>query len=104
MNNENKTQTDNVVTVNKQEEIKMDKDILNVMYIPEEEKRYVLKRNGEEAEFSIERPILCMKKANATVPANRQLSDIQIQAIAENIQNKVFESTNPVLASAFRAR
>lgn len=96
MNNENKTQTDNVVTVNKQEEIKMDKDILNVMYIPEEEKRYVLKRNGEEAEFSIERPILCMKKANATVPANRQLSDIQIQAIAENIQNKVFESTNPV--------
>lgn len=76
---------------NNMEETKMhEEEIVTIAFIPEEEGRHVIKRNGQEVDFSIEKPIACIQKANATVPAVKQLSEVQILAIAESVKNKVF--------------
>lgn len=46
----------------------------------------IIKRNGMEAVFTIDKIIAAVSKANQTVPPNRQLSNAQIQEIANAVE------------------
>ena len=46
----------------------------------------IIKRNGMEAVFTIDKIIAAVSKANQTVSPNRQLSDAQIQEIANAVE------------------
>lgn len=58
-----------------------------------ETRRYVIKRNGEEVPFDISKPVACILKANATVSPERQLSQAQVDYIAEQIEKTVNQYT-----------
>lgn len=58
-----------------------------------ETRRYVIKRNGEEVPFDISKPVACILKANATVSPERQLSQAQVDYIAEQIEKTVSQYT-----------
>ncbi len=45
----------------------------------------IIKRNGSEAEFDINKIIAAISKANATVDENCQMTDMQIKRIAESV-------------------
>lgn len=48
----------------------------------------IIKRNGEEVLFDLNKIVTAIKKANKEVPMAEQLSDEQIQQIAQNIENQ----------------
>ncbi len=61
-----------------------------------EVKTNVIKRNGEEVHFNSQKIINAVHKANEEVDRLHQMNDYQIRAIADNIANKVQESTHAV--------
>ena len=56
----------------------------------------VIKRNGEEVHFNSQKIVNAVHKANEEVDRLHQMNDYQIRAIADNIANKVQESTHAV--------
>lgn len=52
------------------------------------EKMFVIKRNGEQTEFNVEKIYRAISKANATVPAYRRLTEAGIKHIGDTIQDK----------------
>ena len=61
-----------------------------------EVKTNVIKRNGEEVHFNSQKIVNAVHKANEEVDRLHQMNDHQIRAIADNIANKVQESTHAV--------
>ena len=61
-----------------------------------EVKTNVIKRNGEEVHFNLQKIVNAVHKANEEVDRLHQMNDYQIRAIADNIANKVQESTHAV--------
>ena len=61
-----------------------------------EVKTNVIKRNGEEVHFNSQKIVNAVHKANEEVDRLHQMNDYQIRAIADNIANKVQESTHAV--------
>ena len=61
-----------------------------------EVKTNVIKRNGEEVHFNSQKIVNAFHKANEEVDRLHQMNDYQIRAIADNIANKVQESTHAV--------
>ena len=61
-----------------------------------EVKTNVIKRNGEEVHFNSQKIVNAVHKANEEVDRPHQMNDYQIRAIADNIANKVQESTHAV--------
>ena len=61
-----------------------------------EVKTNVIKRNGEEVHFNSQKIVNVVHKANEEVDRLHQMNDYQIRAIADNIANKVQESTHAV--------
>ena len=61
-----------------------------------EVKTNVIKRNGEEVHFKSQKIVNAVHKANEEVDRLHQMNDYQIRAIADNIANKVQESTHAV--------
>lgn len=61
-----------------------------------EVKTKVIKRNGEEVTFNSQKIVNAVHKANNEVDRLHQMNDYQIIAIADNIANKVQESTHAV--------
>ena len=61
-----------------------------------EVKTNVIKRNGEEVHFNSQKIVNAVHKANEEVDKLHQMNDYQIRAIADNIANKVQESTHAV--------
>ena len=61
-----------------------------------EVKTNVIKRNGEEVHFNSQKIVNAVHKANEEVDRLNQMNDYQIRAIADNIANKVQESTHAV--------
>ena len=59
-----------------------------------EVKTNVIKRNGEEVHFNSQKIVNAVHKANEEVDRLHQMNDYQIRAIADNIANKVQESTH----------
>ena len=59
-------------------------------------KTNVIKRNGEEVDFNSQKIINAVHKANEEGDRLHQMNDYQIIAIADNIANKVNESTHAV--------
>lgn len=51
-------------------------------------KMFVIKRNGEQTEFNVEKIYVAISKANATVPAYRRLTEEGIKHIGDTIQDK----------------
>ena len=45
----------------------------------------ILKRNGSEVEFNIDKIIKAISKANAAVEASAQMTPVQIERIAESV-------------------
>lgn len=56
----------------------------------------IIKRSGEEVLFDSRKIVNAIKKANAEVDGIHQLSDVQIEAIASNIENYVENATYAV--------
>lgn len=54
----------------------------------------VIKRNGEEVKFDLEKIVNAIKAANAEVDNLHQMNEYQIQAIADNIVNKIDSMTH----------
>ena len=61
-----------------------------------EVKTNVIRRNGEEVHFNSQKIVNAVHKANEEVDRLHQMNDYQIRAIADNIANKVQESTHAV--------
>ena len=61
-----------------------------------EVKTNVIKRNGEEVHFNSQKIVNAVHKANEEVDRLHQMNDYQIRAIADNIANKIQESTHAV--------
>ena len=59
-------------------------------------KTRIIKRNGEEVDFQKEKIVNAIKAANAETENIHQMNDYQIMAIADNIAQKVQESTHTV--------
>ena len=59
-------------------------------------KTKIIKRNGEEVDFQKEKIVNAIKAANAETENIHQMNDYQIIAIADNITQKVQESTHAV--------
>ena len=59
-------------------------------------KTKIIKRNGEEVDFQKEKIVNAIKAANAETENIHQMNDYQIMAIADNITQKVQESTHTV--------
>jgi len=55
-------------------------------------KTNIIKRNGEEVVFDLEKIINAIKKANNEVDPIHQMNSYQIQAVADNIANRAAES------------
>lgn len=51
-------------------------------------KMFVIKRNGEQAEFDVEKIYKAISKANATVPAYRRLTEEGVRHIGDTIRDK----------------
>ena len=49
----------------------------------------VIKRNGEEVLFNIDKIVNAITKANAEVKPIRQLNAAQIQAVADNVEKQI---------------
>ena len=56
----------------------------------------VIKRNGEEVLFDIEKIYNAIAKANQEVEPIHQMSDIQIRAVSENVAREVQKSPHAV--------
>lgn len=56
----------------------------------------VIKRNGEEVQFDIEKIYNAIAKANKEVEPIHQMSDIQIRAVSENVASEVARSQHAV--------
>lgn len=56
----------------------------------------IIKRNGEEVDFQKEKIVNAIKAANSETDNIHQMNDYQIMAIADNIAQKVQESTHTV--------
>lgn len=56
----------------------------------------VIKRNGEEVAFDVEKIVNAIRKANNEVDHLHQMNEWQIQAVASNIVKQVAESTHAV--------
>ena len=54
----------------------------------------VIKRNGEEVEFDLSKIVNAIKAANAEVDNLHQMNEYQIQAVADNIENKIDSMTH----------
>ena len=61
-----------------------------------EVKTKVIKRNGREVNFNINKIVNAIKKANTDIDGIYQMNDYQIQAVAEKIARLVSESTHAV--------
>ena len=61
-----------------------------------EVKTKVIKRNGEEVSFQLEKIVNAISKANAGVDRIHQMNEYQILAVAEKIAGLVQESTHAV--------
>ena len=61
-----------------------------------EEKTRVIKRNGEEVDFRLEKIVNAIKKANEEVENIHRMNDFQIIAIAEKIAQQAEEFTHAV--------
>ena len=61
-----------------------------------EVKTRVIKRNGEEVDFRLEKIVNAIKKANEEVENIHRMNDFQIIAIAEKIAKQVEEATHAV--------
>lgn len=59
-------------------------------------KSNVIKRNGEEVEFDVTKIINAIKAANKEVDQLHQLSDFQIKAVADTIENQAKEMTHAI--------
>ena len=59
-----------------------------------ETKTSVIKRNGEEVEFDLSKIVNAIKAANAEVDNLHQMNEYQIQAVADNIENKIDSMTH----------
>ena len=59
-----------------------------------ETKTSVIKRNGEEVEFDLSKIVNAIKAANAEVDNLHQMNKYQIQAVADNIENKIDSMTH----------
>ena len=56
----------------------------------------IIKRNGAEAIFDMQKIVIAVTKANQEVPEEERLTDEQVQAIAENV-TATCESRNRAL-------
>lgn len=61
-----------------------------------EVKTKIIKRNGREVNFHIEKIVNAIKKANKEVPKIHQMNEHQILAVAETIARRVKESSHAV--------
>ena len=61
-----------------------------------EVKTRVIKRNGEEVDFRLEKIVNAIKKANEEVENIHRMNDFQIIAIAEKIAQQAEEFTHAV--------
>ena len=59
-------------------------------------KTNVIKRNGNEVSFDLEKIVNAISKANANVERIHQLNEYQIKAVAETIAKEVQESRHAV--------
>ncbi len=56
----------------------------------------IIKRNGEEVDFDLEKIINAVTKANKEVPKIHQMNDYQIIAVADNVADQVQKSSHAV--------
>ena len=56
----------------------------------------VIKRNGEEVTFDIEKIFNAIAKANKEVDPIHQMSDVQIRAVSENVAREVRKAPHAV--------
>ena len=61
-----------------------------------EVKTNVIKRNGEEVKFDLNKIINAIRAANGEVNKLYQMNEYQIMAVAENVANKIQESMHAV--------
>ena len=59
-----------------------------------EVKTNVIKRNGEEVKFDLNKIINAIRAANGEVNKLYQMNEYQIMAVAENVANKIQEEIN----------
>ena len=59
-------------------------------------KTNVIKRNGEEVAFDLEKIINAIKGANKDVDKLHRMNEYQIMAVADNVAKKIEESTHAV--------
>ena len=59
-------------------------------------KTNVIKRNGEEVAFDLEKIINAIKRANKDVDKLHRMNEYQIMAVADNVAKKIEESTHAV--------
>ena len=61
-----------------------------------EVKTNVIKRNGEEVNFDLNKIINAIKAANGEVDKLYQMNEYQIMAVAENVAQQIQRSTHAV--------
>ena len=61
-----------------------------------EVKTKIIKRNGEEVDFDIDKIINAIKKANREVPRIHRMNEYQIKAIADNVASQVKNTPHAV--------
>ena len=59
-------------------------------------KTNVIKRNGEEVAFDLEKILNAIKGANKDVDKLHRMNEYQIMAVADNVAKKIEESTHAV--------
>ena len=59
-------------------------------------KTKIIKRNGEEVDFDIDKIINAIKKANREVPRIHRMNEYQIKAIADNVASQVKNTPHAV--------
>ena len=52
----------------------------------------IIKRNGEEMSFDINKIVVAISKANKEVPLKEQFSPAQVQAVADKVAQACYES------------
>ena len=62
----------------------------------------IIKRNGAEVRFDIEKIVNAIESANKEVDEIHRLSDVQIRAVADSIAHQVAEAPHAVMSKTFR--
>ena len=65
-------------------------------------KTNVIKRNGEEVAFDLEKIVNAIKGANKDVDKLHRMNEYQIMAVAANVAKKIEESTHAVNVEAIQ--